>query len=57
MFVLSAAQTRRCLTLLVAFHILVIAASNYLVQLPFSLFGLHTTWALSAFPSSSLPPT
>ncbi|MBB3140870.1 7-cyano-7-deazaguanine/7-aminomethyl-7-deazaguanine transporter [Halomonas organivorans] len=50
MFVLSAAQTRRCLTWLVAFHILVIAASNYLVQLPFSLFGLHTTWGAFSFP-------
>ncbi|MDT8893657.1 7-cyano-7-deazaguanine/7-aminomethyl-7-deazaguanine transporter [Halomonas sp. I1] len=50
MFVLSAAQTRRCLALLVAFHILVIAASNYLVQLPFSLFGLHTTWGAFSFP-------
>lgn len=50
MFVLSAAQTRRCLMWLVAFHILVIAASNYLVQLPFSLFGLHTTWGAFSFP-------
>ncbi|MFG6177239.1 7-cyano-7-deazaguanine/7-aminomethyl-7-deazaguanine transporter [Halomonas sp. THAF12] len=50
MFVLSAAQTRRCLSWLVAFHILVIAASNYLVQLPFSLFGLHTTWGAFSFP-------
>ncbi|TDR57369.1 hypothetical protein DFP85_101188 [Halomonas ventosae] len=50
MFVLSAAQTRRCLALLVAFHILVIAASNYLVQLPFTLFGFHTTWGAFSFP-------
>jgi len=50
MFVLSDAQTRRCLTLLVAFHILVIAASNYLVQLPFTLFGFHTTWGAFSFP-------
>ncbi|MDN3555044.1 7-cyano-7-deazaguanine/7-aminomethyl-7-deazaguanine transporter [Halomonas maura] len=50
MFVLSAAQTRRCLALLVGFHILVIAASNYLVQLPFTLLGLHTTWGAFSFP-------
>lgn len=50
MFVLSEAQQRRCLLLLVSFHILVIAASNYLVQLPFSLFGFHTTWGAFSFP-------
>lgn len=50
MFVLSDTQTRRCLALLVAFHILVIAASNYLVQLPFTLFGFHTTWGAFSFP-------
>ncbi|MCL7939168.1 7-cyano-7-deazaguanine/7-aminomethyl-7-deazaguanine transporter [Halomonas sp. ATCH28] len=50
MFVLSDAQTRRCLALLVTFHILVIAASNYLVQLPFTLFGFHTTWGAFSFP-------
>lgn len=50
MFVLSAAQYRRCLALLVTFHILVIAASNYLVQLPFTLFGFHTTWGAFSFP-------
>ncbi|MGR4068292.1 7-cyano-7-deazaguanine/7-aminomethyl-7-deazaguanine transporter [Billgrantia sp. C5P2] len=50
MFVLSEAQQRRCLLLLVSFHILVIAASNYLVQLPFTLFGFHTTWGAFSFP-------
>ncbi|WP_136246733.1 7-cyano-7-deazaguanine/7-aminomethyl-7-deazaguanine transporter [Halomonas borealis] len=50
MFTLSAAQTRRCLMWLVAFHIAVITASNYLVQLPFSLFGMHTTWGAFSFP-------
>lgn len=57
MFVLTEAQTRRCLALLVTFHILVIAASNYLVQLPFTLWGFHTTWGAFSFPSSSWPPT
>jgi uncharacterized integral membrane protein (TIGR00697 family) len=50
MLVLSERQKRRCLAALVAFHILVIAASNYLVQLPFSLFGFHTTWGAFSFP-------
>lgn len=50
MFTLSSSQTRRLLAALVAFHILVIAASNYLVQLPFTLFGWHTTWGAFSFP-------
>ena len=50
MFVLSDSQYRRCLALLVTFHIAVIAASNYLVQLPFTLFGYHTTWGAFSFP-------
>jgi uncharacterized integral membrane protein (TIGR00697 family) len=35
---------------LIAFHILVIIASNYLVQLPITLFGWHTTWGAFSFP-------
>lgn len=35
---------------LVAFHILIIIASNYLVQLPITLFGWHTTWGAFSFP-------
>lgn len=50
MFRLSAAQYRRCLMLMVSFHIAVIAASNYLVQLPFTLLGFHTTWGAFSFP-------
>jgi len=38
------------LALLVAFHVLVIIASNYLVQLPITLFGLHSTWGAFSFP-------
>ena len=38
------------LALLVAFHILVIIASNYLVQLPVELFGFHSTWGAFSFP-------
>lgn len=32
------------------FHLLVITSSNYLVQLPVSIFGLHTTWGAFSFP-------
>lgn len=38
------------LSLLVAFHIVVIIASNYLVQLPIDLFGFHSTWGAFSFP-------
>ncbi|MGB7482108.1 7-cyano-7-deazaguanine/7-aminomethyl-7-deazaguanine transporter [Castellaniella ginsengisoli] len=38
------------LALLVAFHILIIIASNYLVQLPIELFGFHSTWGAFSFP-------
>lgn len=43
-------QLVRALVVLVLFHILVIAASNYLVQIPFQIFGLHTTWGTFTFP-------
>lgn len=48
----SAPQSRGSfyLSLLVAFHILVIIASNYLVQLPIDLFGFHSTWGAFSFP-------
>ncbi|MCC2596175.1 7-cyano-7-deazaguanine/7-aminomethyl-7-deazaguanine transporter [Pusillimonas sp. MFBS29] len=36
--------------LLVAFHIVIIIASNYLVQLPIDLFGFHSTWGAFSFP-------
>lgn len=32
------------------FHIIVISSSNYLVQLPISIFGFHTTWGAFSFP-------
>jgi queuosine precursor transporter len=44
------AQTRKALTFLVACHLLIIAASNYLVQMPFTLFGFNTTWGAFSFP-------
>ena len=45
-----AAQQRPALAALIAFHILIIIASNYLVQLPITLFGWHTTWGAFSFP-------
>ncbi len=50
MLQLSKTQIRRALFLLVSFHIFIIAISNYLVQLPFQIFGLHTTWGTFSFP-------
>ncbi|MES1939660.1 hypothetical protein T5B8_05433 [Salinisphaera sp. T5B8] len=47
---LSAAQWRRIVIVLAGLHVLVIAASNYLVQLPFTLLGWHTTWGAFSFP-------
>ncbi|CAM2893655.1 7-cyano-7-deazaguanine/7-aminomethyl-7-deazaguanine transporter [Vibrio ordalii] len=44
------AQQRKALALLVLFHLIIIASSNYLVQLPFTVFGLHTTWGAFTFP-------
>ncbi|MFD2179171.1 7-cyano-7-deazaguanine/7-aminomethyl-7-deazaguanine transporter [Veronia pacifica] len=43
-------QLRKALSYLVVFHLLIIASSNYLVQLPFTLFGFHTTWGAFTFP-------
>ena len=49
---ISVAQSRGSfyLALLVAFHVLIIIASNYLVQLPIDLFGFHSTWGAFSFP-------
>lgn len=44
------AQQRNALIYLVLFHLVIIASSNYLVQLPFTIFGLHTTWGAFTFP-------
>ncbi|WP_034878648.1 7-cyano-7-deazaguanine/7-aminomethyl-7-deazaguanine transporter [Endozoicomonas montiporae] len=50
MLSLERAQQRRALLILACCHILVIASSNYLVQLPFSILGIHATWGAFAFP-------
>lgn len=50
MLVSHTAQQRSALAVLIAFHILIIIASNYLVQLPITLLGWHTTWGAFSFP-------
>ncbi len=50
MFQLSATAQRNALVALIAFHITLIIASNYLVQLPIMLWGWHTTWGAFSFP-------
>ena len=50
MFSFTDAQRQRALVILVVFHIAVIAASNYLVQIPFQIYGVLTTWGTFSFP-------
>lgn len=38
------------LSLLVALHVAIVIASNYLVQLPVMLLGFHSTWGAFSFP-------
>ena len=45
-----AQSSRSVLIPLVLFHLTVIAASNYLVQIPVTIFGFHTTWGAFTFP-------
>ena len=47
---LTKSQIQRALFVLISFHIVVIAASNYLVQIPFQIFGIFTTWGTFSFP-------
>ncbi len=50
MNVFSQTQRYKALFWLSLFHLLVITSSNYLVQLPVSIFGFHTTWGAFTFP-------
>mgnify|MGYP000054617512 CR=1 FL=1 len=50
MFELPATAQRNALVALIAFHITLIIASNYLVQLPITLLGFHSTWGAFSFP-------
>ena len=54
-FIFTESQQRRALWWLVAFHVLIIASSNYLVQFPFTItlpngFEVHSTWGALSFP-------
>ena len=50
MFALSGSPQRVAVVTLIAFHILIVIASNYLVQFPMQLFGWQTTWGAFSFP-------
>jgi uncharacterized integral membrane protein (TIGR00697 family) len=50
MSLITVSINRPVLAGLIAFHILIIIVSNYLVQLPVTLFGWHTTWGAFSFP-------
>src|SRR5690625_2043749 len=43
-------EKRQLALLLAGFHIWIIAASNYLVQIPVSVFGFKATWGAFTFP-------
>ena len=49
-FAFTPAQRQKALVWLAFWHILVIAASNILVQIPFKIGDLHTTWGAFSFP-------
>ena len=48
----ATAQSRfpKLLGFLIAFHIIIIAMSNYLVQIPVTIAGVHSTWGTFTFP-------
>ncbi|WP_392564444.1 7-cyano-7-deazaguanine/7-aminomethyl-7-deazaguanine transporter [Orbus wheelerorum] len=50
MFLFTLKQQRNSLYQLAFFHILIIASSNYLVQIPLSIMGFHSTWGAFTFP-------
>ena len=50
MYAFTLEQRRISLYRLVFFHILIITASNYLVQFPFSIGNIHATWGALSFP-------
>lgn len=49
-FPFTPAQRRKALYWLAFWHILIIAASNILVQIPVQIGSLHTTWGAFTFP-------
>ncbi|HUH27915.1 7-cyano-7-deazaguanine/7-aminomethyl-7-deazaguanine transporter [Gelidibacter sp.] len=47
---MSSIKKHRLVLLLVGFHILIVASSNYLVQFPISVLGFKATWGAFTFP-------
>lgn len=50
MYAFTQAQKTKALYWLSFFHIVVLAVSNYLVQFPFTVLGIHSTWGALSFP-------
>lgn len=50
MYQFTQKQQQKALFWLVLFHILIISTSNYLVQFPFKVFGVDSTWGALTFP-------
>ncbi|MBR7002008.1 MAG: 7-cyano-7-deazaguanine/7-aminomethyl-7-deazaguanine transporter [Neisseriaceae bacterium] len=50
MYSFTLEERRLALRRLVFFHIVIIAASNYLVQFPFAIGDIHATWGALSFP-------
>ncbi len=50
MFALSGPRQGAAVATLIAFHIFIVIASNYLVQFPMQLVGWQTTWGAFRFP-------
>ncbi|AML56097.1 Putative preQ0 transporter [Serratia rubidaea] len=50
MYAFTPQQRTAALLWLSLFHIIIITSSNYLVQLPITIFGFHTTWGAFTFP-------
>lgn len=49
-FNFSELTQKKALFWLSFWHIFIIASSNYLVQIPFTILGFHTTWGAFSFP-------
>lgn len=47
---ISSTKIQRIALLLAAFHILIVASSNYLVQFPITVIGVKATWGAFTFP-------
>ncbi len=46
----AALSSKKILIPIVLFHLIVIAVSNYLVQIPLTIFGFQSTWGALTFP-------